>query len=554
MTRLTPLILAVALLGCRDTSDGEVGSLQGEVAELTARLEALEADAATGDTVLADFQTNSAETAADIAALEAELEALATVDLTETLAAIDDVDARIDTLEELGLATESWVETQAYLTQEAGDSLDLRIAVNSEASGVNAELISTNAAALDSQSASLLDAAAAVSTNAQALASIDARVSTTEAVAGQVQTEVTRIDTALLTLASELSDLDDGFARINEGLEGLAGRVDAVETTLGETAEQFAALAETDVSLQRDIDELSEQTARVASSVSQNDERIATNADGLNRADSARGELQAVVGELSAQTQELTVFARSNRDGITRNSAGLEQAAEARAGLAESVSANSENISRLERDVAENQEVTQSSRADIEANASRIERNVRSIAVAGENVAALEQRLNDSAGELDDVLARLDLVEVYTTTKWVTANTTTGTDSGVIGPMQMAFTKQLTDSILYVEYDDNLRTTGGNKACRWEVYFNGQPCSSPGRVAGDFYQAQGNAHEQNAVNGYCRGNSGGSFGARDVAISVRVSNSPGYSSSDCYTGWQSDQLGVLRVTEAIDEG
>jgi chromosome segregation ATPase len=541
-------------LGCSDTSGVEVDAFESEIAELTARLEALEADAAAGDTVLEDVQSNADATAADIAALESEVDALSTVDLTETLAAIDDVDARIDTLEESGLATESWVESQAYLTQEAGDSLDLRIAVNSEASGVNAELISTNSAALDSQSASLLDAAAAVSTNAQALASIDARVSTTEADAGQVQTEVTRIDAALLTLASDLSDLDDGFAGIDEGLEGLAGRVDAVETTVGETAGQFAALAETDVSLQRNIDELSEETAGVASSVAQNDERIATNADGVDRADSERGELQAVVGEVSALTQELTVSTRSNRDGVSQNSVGLEQAAEARAGLAESVSANSEDISRLQRDVAENQEVIESSRADIEANTSDIERNVSAIAEAGETVAQLEQRFTDSAGELDDVLARLDLVEVYTATKWVTANTVTDSDFGAIGPMQMAFTKQLADSILYVEYDDNFRVRGGTKACRWEVYFNGQPCSSPGRVAGDMYQESGNSHEQSSVHGYCRGNSGGSFGARDVAVSVRVSNSPGYSSSDCYTGWRSDQLGVLRVTEAVDEG
>jgi predicted nucleic acid-binding Zn-ribbon protein len=532
MTRLTPLLLAVALLGCRDTSELEVDALQGEIAELTARLEALEADAVGDDTVLADFQATADATAADIADLQAEVDALSTVDLTETLAAIDDVDARIDTLEESGLATETWVETQAYMTQEAGEILDVRISANADAADSNAGLIASNTSGLSTQLTSILANAGAASTNAQALSSLDGRVTVAEAAAGQAQTDATRIDAALLTLTGDVSDLDDGVDALDDAVDTLSDRVDTAEAAVGGTAEQFTALADADSAL----------------------------ADADSALADADGALQASIDELADQAQSAALDVSANRSSITTNTQGLTQAMGAHSALASDISANTDLIAGVAGDVSFNLELIESNLTGIEANTSAIGVNSSAIAdnvfgveLALDTVADLELQVAASSGEVDDILARLDLVEVYTDTKWVTANTTSGADTGAIGPMQMDFTKQLADSILYVEYDDNLRANGNGQACRWEIYFNGQPCSSPGRVAGDIYVSAQNSHKQHGVNGYCRGNSGGDFGARDVAVSVRVSSSPGYN-SDCYTGWQGDQLGVLRVTEAIDEG
>ncbi len=553
MTRLTPLVLAVALLGCRDTSGLEVDALSGEIADLTARLEALEADAAVGDTVLADFQSNADATAADIAALEAEVEALSTVDLTETLDAIADVDARIDSLEEAGLATETWVEGQEYMTQEAGNTLDIRIAANADANDANGGLIATNSGSIGSHLESILANAAAASTNAQALSGLDGRVTVAAAAAGQAQTDASRIDAALLTLAGDVSDLDEGVDALDGAVDGLSDRMDAAEATVGGAADELTALADADVSLQSGIDDLSEQSASLASGLLEHNELIAANAEGLDLAGDVRSEMQAGLDGVSLQVQDLRVDVVANRSSSAANAEGLTQASGARSALASDISANTDLIVGVEGDVSFNLEVIESNLTAIETNADGVASNASDIEFTVDAVVDLEQQIVDRAAEFDDILARLDLVEVYTDTMWVSANTASGADSGVIGPMQMDFTKQLADSILYVEYDDNLRTNGSNQACRWEVYFNGQPCSSPGRVAGDFYVSSQNSHKQHEVSGYCRANSGGDFGARDVAISVRVSSSPGYS-SDCYTGWRGDQLGVLRVTEAVDPG
>lgn len=512
MTRLTPLVLAFALLGCRDTSELEVDALQAEIGELTSRLEALEVAAATDDTVLADVQSNADATAAELASIQAEVDALATVDLTDTLAAIDAVDDRVEALEDAGLATETWVEGQVYMTQAAGETLDIRITANADAAQSNGESIGDNASSLSTQLTSILANVSAISANAQSLTDVDARMTVTEAGTAQAGTDVARIDAALLTLSGEVSELDDGVDALDDSVDGLSDRIDSAEATVGDSASELAALA------------------------------------------SADSGLQAAIDELGAQASDLAGDITANRSSIETNTEVLTQAGGERSALAQDISINTELIAGVEGDVSFNAEVIESNLTDIGANTRQTLDNTAGVELAMDTVSELETQLEDSIGELDDVLRRLDLVEVYTDTQWVTANTATGSDSGAIGPMQMTFTKELEDSILYVTYSDNLRTTGGNKACRWEVYFNGQPCSSPGRVAGDIYQQNGNSHEQTGIHGYCRGNSGGDFGARDVAVSVRVSNSPGYSGSDCYTGWRGDQLGVLRVTEAVDQG
>lgn len=512
MTRLTPLILAVALLGCRDTSGLEVDALSVEIAELTARLEALEADAAAGDPALLDMQASAAATELELADLRAEVEALASVDLTETLAAIDDVDERVGTLEEAGLATESWVETQAYMTQEAGTTLDVRIAANADASDANADLIASNSTTLSTQLTSILANASAASTNAQALSSLDGRVGIAEAVAAQAQTDAGRIDAALLTLAGEVSDLDDGVDGLEGAVDSLTDRVETAEAAVDGADGQLTALAQADSALELSIDAVS-------------------------------GELAAAVADIS-----------SNRSSITSNTDGLADAMTARQGLALDISANTDLVAGVADDVALNLGFIESNMTAIDANTTATQDNAVGVELAMDGVTELEQQVAASTGEVDDILARLDLVEVYTHTEWVSANTADGRDSGVIAPMQVTITKQLADSILYAEYDDNLRVYGsGGQACRWEIYFNGQRCTSPGPVAGDVYLVTGNSHKQHEVSGYCRGTNAGEFGASDVALSVRVSSSPGYN-SDCYTGWQSDQLGVLRVTEAVDAG
>lgn len=141
--------------------------------------------------------------------------------------------------------------------------------------------------------------------------------------------------------------------------------------------------------------------------------------------------------------------------------------------------------------------------------------------------------------------------QVYRTIEYVTGpGQPSGIDSGPVPGRELTFTKKYNDTKLRVSYSDHFRVNGAGKACRWEVYFNGLPCSQPGRVAYDVYVDSGNTHRPATVLGYCESTSAGSLDAGDVIdVNVLVSNSPGYSGSDCYTGWQSDATWLLEVEE-----
>ena len=88
---------------------------------------------------------------------------------------------------------------------------------------------------------------------------------------------------------------------------------------------------------------------------------------------------------------------------------------------------------------------------------------------------------------------------------------------------------------------DNFRTYGNGEACRWEIFFNGQQCSSPARVFGDNYIHVGGAsyhnnHRLGVITGICDTAGTDALNTGTVEITGQVGSTPGYS-SDCYTGW-----------------
>jgi hypothetical protein len=98
---------------------------------------------------------------------------------------------------------------------------------------------------------------------------------------------------------------------------------------------------------------------------------------------------------------------------------------------------------------------------------------------------------------------------------------------------------------LRVTWSDNFRVMVLNKACRWEVLFNGSPCPNPGGLYFDKYEGNtsSNRHDPSTFTGTCLGVASGM-----VTVTTRVGPSPNYSGSDCDTGWQS-QLASLEVEE-----
>jgi hypothetical protein len=106
-----------------------------------------------------------------------------------------------------------------------------------------------------------------------------------------------------------------------------------------------------------------------------------------------------------------------------------------------------------------------------------------------------------------------------------------GRDAGVIKGRTFEFTKKQSSSRMMLTYNDNLRVYGHNKACRWEIFVDGRSCPS-GRIAGDIYNVNDNAHRHHNLVGFCDKLSAGKH-----KMDIRVAQTPGYSSSDCYTGW-----------------
>lgn len=101
-----------------------------------------------------------------------------------------------------------------------------------------------------------------------------------------------------------------------------------------------------------------------------------------------------------------------------------------------------------------------------------------------------------------------------------------------------SFTKEYSDTSLYVALSGNLRVAYTNNACgRWFFTFNGNECSNPNRIEAVVYAgglSNHNLHRPRVVFGHCNGLSAGSY-----TVGFHVGNCAGYGYYDTYTGWNS---------------
>lgn len=114
----------------------------------------------------------------------------------------------------------------------------------------------------------------------------------------------------------------------------------------------------------------------------------------------------------------------------------------------------------------------------------------------------------------------------------------TGLDSGQIVSRVLSINKKEDLSVIRISYTDNLRTRVTNFAnsCRWEIKVDGN--SSPVQpLIYDIYNgsADDNPHRSRTFVGYFKGLSAGVH-----EIQIWVSSTPGYSNSDCFTGWNNN--------------
>jgi hypothetical protein len=89
-------------------------------------------------------------------------------------------------------------------------------------------------------------------------------------------------------------------------------------------------------------------------------------------------------------------------------------------------------------------------------------------------------------------------------------------------------------------YYDSFYANGAGPGCEWTVLFNGQACVQPAAID---MALSGWV----AIEGYCRGTSGGDLGAGPLTVTVRADVIPG-STGTCFTGVDGD-AGMLEAEE-----
>jgi hypothetical protein len=106
-------------------------------------------------------------------------------------------------------------------------------------------------------------------------------------------------------------------------------------------------------------------------------------------------------------------------------------------------------------------------------------------------------------------------------------------DAGPVNGRVLSFNKAKTSTKMRISYTDNLRTFGTRKACRWEIRVDGSACPNQALVYDDYARKDDDTHTSRTVVGYCSGLAAGSH-----TIGIWVSNTPGYSVGDCWTGFR----------------
>jgi len=119
-----------------------------------------------------------------------------------------------------------------------------------------------------------------------------------------------------------------------------------------------------------------------------------------------------------------------------------------------------------------------------------------------------------------------------------------GMDNGGLFGRALTFVKTQSNTGLRVSWSDNFRVFGEGKACRWEIKFNDISCTNPGGLYFDKYESStDNSHDPSSFFGTCFGLAAGTYTIRGY-----VGPTPGFSGSDCYTGYSS-QLFSIEVEE-----
>lgn len=159
--------------------------------------------------------------------------------------------------------------------------------------------------------------------------------------------------------------------------------------------------------------------------------------------------------------------------------------------------------------------------------------------------------VNGTVADADEVNANFEALAYRSIPRATGLGPIDGTDSGALASRVLNVTKDRNDTALRVLYSDSFRTisNSGSGSCRWEIRFDGASCPGGALVYDLFVPSNGpvpyNIIRFSSAAGYCEGLSAGPH-----TVQIYVGDTPGFSNSDCFTGWN-DQRWTIEAEEVL---
>ena len=386
----------------------------------------------------------------------------------------------------------------------------------------------------------------------------------TETLQSNSSVDVTNLLTQIETLTEENQALAARVTELEEAQEELEGMDYATETWV---EDRGYALASTVEILSNTLNNNSAAIlANTTTLQSHSDEINSLNLEMLN---------QSIIS--SSHTSEITTLnttVSSHASTITSNSSLLSSHATSIATLEGTTSTMASTLTTHESLISSNTDNISLNVVAIETNADNITANTDSIAAhaveltsntnaigantsnIGTNTSGIASNASSITNNtllIDEHALTLDELSVSNTLHYNHFINGNSSDSGILSGRELSFEKTNDASALHIDWFDEFRTYGYAKACRWEIYINGEPCTLPGSIHGDVYVSSTdgsllNHHRFGVLSGICAETTSGPIPAGPVHITTYVGSTPGYPGSDCYTGWL-NVTGMIAVKE-----
>lgn len=389
-------------------------------------------------------------------------------------------------------------------------------------------------------SLTLLPALALMGCDEAANADLQSQIDTLTAQNATLQATVDGLVTDLEAAQADIEALSGG-----EGFSGLDARVTDLEEAGATTATTLGAVQTELDATSATVGDHVEDIAANAAAISTNAAAILVNADDITENGTLAAANATSLGTLQAQADANTTDIASNTAAIASNTAAIVANADDIDANGASIATNGAAITSNASDLDDLTDTVDSLSASVDEIETDVDDNAADIAGQATDIAA---NTTDITALQDDV----SLLETYAEVQSTTFTSSDNRETGYVNDRTLTFSKVENDTQLWIQYTDNWRQYRNGAACQWEIYIDDARCTSPGALQYNLYTATTsgtpNHHTFGSVEGYCSTTTKGAIRAGSHTIKVYVREAPGYSTRDCYTGWNG-MRGNLTVRE-----